>query len=63
MENKVYGAYLLSGDGSLDKEDFKTEQEAIDYIISFNCKSCQEEGFASACAAEWMVDEVDNDDN
>ena len=50
--------YLPKGDR--DKDGFATEDDAIQYIVDNHiCSMCVEEGWGSACAAEWMVVETE----
>lgn len=46
-----------------DKSGFATEDEAIQYVVDNHlCSMCVEEGWTSACAAEWIVAETEKVD-
>lgn len=51
----MYTAVYLPDD-DFSVPHFETEEEAIDYVVMNHlCESCFEEGWGSACAAEWVV--------
>ena len=41
---------------SRDKDGFATQDEAIQFVVdNCLCSMCQDEGWGSSCAAEWLV--------
>ena len=52
--------YLPASKQDFDKDGFASEQDAIDWIVRYClCSQCREEGWGSACAAEWVVAETE----
>ena len=47
--------YSPSTDDEDPTKEFDTKKEAEDYVISFNCPMCKEEGLGSTCACEWEI--------
>lgn len=55
----MWTALCLPTDGN-SKDGFVTEDEAIQWICdNAICSMCKDEGWGSACAAEWLVVETE----
>ena len=55
----MWTATCLSDD-SLSKDGFITEESAIEWVVDNHlCDMCKDEGWSSACAAEWLIIETE----